>query len=167
MNVEVKLIESDLNIISNQLIQFIFEINQSNIPALGPLKSLVHVKELCLDSKYIIYVKNDADYIGFAVVMNNNSNYQSLNYQYFKRKFTNFLYVDRVAVVDKAQRMGVGSRIYKKLYEISSNASVPLCCEVNTIPLNQQSLDFHSKQKFEIIEELKFGKKRVAMQVKY
>ena len=96
-----------------------------------------------------------------------NSNYQSLNYQYFKRKFTNFLYVDRVAVVDKAQRMGVGSRIYKKLYEISSNSSVPLCCEVNTVPLNQQSLDFHSKQKFEIIEELKFGKKRVAMQVKY
>ena len=51
--------------------------------------------------------------------------------------------------------------------KISSNSSVPLCCEVNTVPLNQQSLDFHRKQKFEIIEELKFGKKRVAMQVKY
>ncbi len=166
MNVEVKLIESDLNIISNQLIQFMFEINQSNIPALGPLKSLVHVKELCLDSKYIIYVKNDADYIGFAVVMNNNSNYQSLNYQYFKRKFTNFLYVDRVAVVDKAQRMGVGSRIYKKLYEISSNASVPLCCEVNTFPINAQSLNFHKKMDFKIIEEVPYAEKKVAMMVK-
>ena len=167
MNIDVQVIESNSNSLSKQLIQFMYETNQSNIPALGALNSLGHVKELFVDSKYIISVKNEIDYIGFAVVMNNNSNYKSLNYQYFKRKYTDFLYVDRVAVVDKAQRMGVGSSMYKKLYELNSEVPIPICCEVNTIPLNQQSLDFHSKQKFKIIEEVKFGKKRVAMLVKY
>ena len=88
-------------------------INQ--ISALGSLNSLSHVKELFVDSKYIIYVKNEIEYIGFAVVMNNNSNYKSLNFQYFKRKYTNFLYIDRVAVVDKAQRMGLVP-VYIKSY---------------------------------------------------
>ena len=113
MNINVQVIESDSNYLSKQLIQFMYETNQSNIPALGSLNSLGHVKELFVDSKYIISVKNEIDYIGFAVVMNNNSNYKSLNYQYFKRKYTDFLYIDRVAVVNKAQRMGVGSSIYK------------------------------------------------------
>ena len=167
MNIDVQVIESDSNSLSKQLIQFMYETNQSNIPALGSLNSLGHVKELFVDSKYIISVKNEIDYIGFAVVMNNNSNYKSLNYQYFKRKYTDFLYIDRVAVVNKAQRMGVGSSMYKKLYELNSEVPIPICCEVNTIPLNQQSLDFHSKQKFIKIEEVKFGKKRVAMLVKY
>ena len=167
MNIDVQLVESHSNSLSKQLIKFIYNTNQSNIPALGSLNSLDHVKELFVNSKYIICVKNKIDYIGFAVVMNNNSNYKSLNFQYFKRKYTNFLYVDRVAVVNKAQRMGVGSSIYNKLYELNSEVPVPICCEVNTVPLNQQSLDFHNKQKFKIIEEVKFGKKRVAMMVKY
>ena len=85
MNINVQVIESDSNSLSKQLIQFMYETNQLNIPALGSLNSLGHVKELFVDSKYIISVKNEIDYIGFAVVMNNNSNYKSLNYQYFKR----------------------------------------------------------------------------------
>ena len=63
--------------------------------------------------------------------------------------------------------MGVGSCIYNKLCELNSEVPIPICCEVNTITLNQQSLDFHSKQEFIKIEEVKFGKKRVAMLVKY
>ena len=167
MNIEIQLIKSNLNNLSEKLIQFIYELNQSNLPALGPLNSINHLKELYIESKFILLLKNEIDYLGFAIVMDSDSNYQSLNYQYFRRKYTDFLYIDRVAVVDKAQRMGVGSSIYNKLYELNSEVSIPICCEVNTIPLNQQSLDFHSKQKFKIIEEVKFGKKRVAMLVKY
>ena len=167
MNIEIQLIKSNLNNLPEKLIQFIYELNQSNLPALGPLNSINHLKELYIESKFILLVKNEIDYLGFAIVMDSDSNYQSLNYQYFRRKYTDFLYIDRVAVVDKAQRMGVGSSIYNKLYELNSEVSIPICCEVNTIPLNQQSLDFHSKQKFKIIEEVKFGKKRVAMLVKY
>ena len=167
MNIDVQLKVSDSYYLSKQLIQFIYKTNQSNIPALGSIKSFDHVKELVDYSKYIIFVKNKINYLGFAIIMNKDSDYESLNYQYFKSKYSDFLYIDRVAVVDKAQRMGVGSSIYKKIYELNSELSVPICCEVNTIPLNQQSLDFHCKQKFKIIEEVKLGKKRVAMMVKY
>ena len=165
MNIDVELKVGDSNSFSKQLIQFIYNTNQSNI-LFGINKNYDHVKKLVDYSKYIIFVKNKMNYLGFAIIMNKDSNYKSLNYQYFKNKYTDFLYIDRVAVVDKVQRMGVGSTSTKNL-QLNSEVSVPICCEVNTIPLNQQSLDFHGKQRFKIIEEVKFGKKRVAMMVKY
>ena len=43
----------------------------------------------------------------------------------------------------------VGTLLYEVIYSISSAISVPLCCEVNTIPLNIQSLNFHKKMEFQ------------------
>jgi hypothetical protein len=167
MNIVVRFVKNNFDTLPKKLIHFIYSTNQSNIPALGSLEGLVHVQELYACSKYLVFIKNESDYLGFAFVMDSKSDYQSVNYQYFKKKYKEFLYVDRVAVADKFQRIGVGSKIYKELYHLSSKALVPLCCEVNTFPLNQQSLDFHSKEKFNNIEEVNFGKKRVAMLVKY
>ena len=98
--------------------------------------------------------------------MNQTSNYDSPNYGYFKAKYDEFLYIDRVAVEADHQRKGIGSLIYRNIYQFAINNNVPLCCEVNTKPKNDQSIDFHQKNNFEIIEEIPFGNKMVAMMVK-
>ena len=95
------------------------------------------------------------------------SDYKSLNYKYFKNNFKNFLYVDRVAFGEEFQRKGYGTELYNEIYKIANNLSFPLCCEVNTIPLNKQSLDFHHKFGFQTLEKVPFGKKQVAMLCKY
>ena len=69
------------------------------------------------------------------------------------------MYIDRIAISEKYNRKGFGSLIYNELYNRSKNLGIPLCCEVNTKPINQQSLDFHKKLEFSIIEEISFGKK--------
>ena len=94
------------------------------------------------------------------------SEYSSPNFLYFKKKYNDFMYIDRIAISEKYHRKGFGSLIYKELYNQSKNLGIPLCCEVNTKPINQQSLDFHKKLEFSIIEEISFGKKIVAMLVK-
>jgi len=154
--------------ISDDLLERVLELNQFNIPALGSLKNIDHLKELYFFSKFFLVVKNKKSLIGFAVVMDGSSEYQSLNYKYFKKKFgTSFLYIDRVAVHSDFQNKSVGSLIYKHVYSISLAIPYPLCCEVNTVPLNTQSLNFHKKMEFHKIDEIPFGEKRVAMLVKH
>ena len=102
----------------------------------------------------------------FALIMSKDSDYQSPNFLYFKNKYEDFIYIDRIAVQSNFQRKGIGTSFYKSIYQLNRQNNIPLCCEVNTFPLNQQSLDFHIKNKFKIIEEVDFGKKRVVMLVK-
>ena len=52
--------------------------------------------------------------------------------------------------------MGVGTRVYKYLDEVAAKELLPICCEVNSIPLNQISLNFHAKNGFNEIGERDF-----------
>ena len=71
------------------------------------------------------------------------SDYHSENYKFFSKKEKKFLYVDRIAIKDSYRRKGIAKNLYSMI-EIQANAeSIPLCCEVNTIPLNDISIKFH------------------------
>ena len=151
--------------LDKNLLNQIFKLNQNNIPALGEIKDLKTHFKLSKQSKYCIYKINNDDLIAFALVMDQSSNYKSSNYLYFRKKFNEFLYIDRIAIADSFQRKGIGHSIYQELFKESSGLSIPLCCEVNTYPVNQPSLNFH-KNKFQVIDEISFGEKKVAMLVK-
>lgn len=163
MNMELRYYYPLKDSLSTNILQEIFLLNEINKPALGELRDVDHLNELYKFSLFCVCCYLENKLISFALVMNSQSDYQSPNYQYFKKKFPEFLYVDRIAVDDDYQRIGVGSLIYKKLSFLAKENNQPLCCEVNTVPLNKQSLDFHSKNKFKIIDEIEFGEKTVAM----
>ena len=101
--------------------------------------------------------------IGFAIVMDGYSDYQSLNYKYFKNRFGNSFMYMMVAVDKKFQTKWQAVYCIKKYIRNHSLKFLPLCCEVNTIPLNKQSLNFHKKIEFQKIDEIPFGNKKVAM----
>ena len=163
MEFNIVFLKPKINKLKFDLLNDIFNLNEINKPALGELRDVDHLNELYEFSLFCVCCYLENKLISFALVMNSQSDYQSPNYQYFKKKFPEFLYVDRIAVDDDYQRIGVGSLIYKKLFFLAKDNNQPLCCEVNTVPLNKQSLDFHSKNKFKIIDEIEFGEKTVAM----
>ncbi|MDB9990295.1 GNAT family N-acetyltransferase [Flavobacteriales bacterium] len=167
MNFRIEIVYSKKDKLSDKKLQFILELNQKNIPALGPLNNLQHVLDIYNHSLFSAHVTVQDKYAGFVFVMDHKSEYQSLNYKYFKNNFKNFLYIDRVAFEENFQRKGYGTELYNKIYKIANNLGSPLCCEVNTIPLNKQSLDFHDKFGFETLQKIAFGKKQVAMLCKY
>ena len=152
--------------LSSPILEEIFTLNENNKPALGGLESLERLKELYDFSMLCGCSFFNQKLIAFCLLMDQSSNYDSPNYSYFKAKYDEFLYIDRVAVQADYQRRGTGTLLYENLYRLSKQRNIPLCCEVNTFPLNQQSLDFHFKNKFQIIDEVDFGKKKVAMLVK-
>ena len=152
--------------LGNDLLNQILELNQNNLPALGGIIDLDALSLLYQQSKFCIYKIWEGQLVAFALIMDQSSKYQSPNYLYFKNKYKGFLYIDRIAVSATFQRMGIGHSIYQELFSKTSKLSIPLCCEVNTFPVNQPSLDFHKKNLFQTIEEISFGKKKVAMLVK-
>ena len=163
MNSRIEISYCPKDKLSHKIIKFIFELNQNNIPALGSLDDLKHVQDLYNHSLFAAIVIAKEQFAGFAFVMDHKSDYKSLNYKFFKNNFKNFLYIDRVAFKEEFQRKGYGTELYNEIYNIANDLFYPLCCEVNTIPLNKQSLDFHHKFGFQTLEKVPFGEKQVAM----
>ena len=63
---------------------------------------------------------------------------------------------DRVVIQSDYRRMGFGTRVYKYIDGIAAKESLPICCEVNSIPLNQISFNFHAKNGFIKVGERDF-----------
>ena len=154
------------DVLKEDLLNDIYELNQSNIPALGSIDDLNHLSSLYYFSLFCVCSFNGKELSSFALVMDQNSSYQSVNYKYFKNKFSSFIYLDRIAVAENFQRIGIGTLIYNDVFDISKKSNYPFCCEVNTIPKNHQSLAFHVKNGFDQIDNVAFGEKEVGMMVK-
>ena len=96
-----------------------------------------------------------------------NSIYDSENYKFFNDKKKKFLYIDRVVIQSDYRRMGFGTRVYKYIDGVAAKESLPICCEVNSIPLNQISFNFHAKNGFIVVGERDFKDHSVKYLMKY
>lgn len=123
----------------------LYALNQANTPAVGSIESVKLFKSLLLLANINLLIKQNNTLVGFLVSMRDNSTYTSLNYQYFAAKYKKFIYIDRIAIRSDKRQKGAGKALYEALYSLSSDI---VCCEVNTIPKNQASIDFHKSMGF-------------------
>ena len=82
-----------------------------------------------------------------------NSSYQSKNYTFFKNRFKRFFYIDRIGVVESFKNRGLGTFIYNKIDAICIKDELPVCAEVNIVPINKESIKFHEKMGFKKVSE--------------
>jgi len=120
----------------------IWSINQENIPEVGNVANLERLNQLINWSSHVLVVR-EQEIAGFIILMRENQNYDSLNYDFFNSQNYPFLYVDRIAIKEGHRRQGLGKMIYEKTIDIANDLNLPTCCEVNTIPRNGPSLAFH------------------------
>ena len=130
------------------LLNEIYLLNQSNTPEVGSLDSVDHLQNLLQMSLLNLFVSNNEEMIGFIICFKENSNYSSKNYKFFSEREKKFLYIDRVAIAEKHRRKGLGKILYNKLENLCIENKIPLCCEVNTFPMNKPSIDFHKNLGF-------------------
>lgn len=138
------------------LLHQLYDLNQENVPEVGSLSSLKELNDLIQMSNITRYILSENKIIAFLVCFREGSKYHSLNYKFFNQHEKEFLYVDRVAVKKGFINQGLGSRLYGQLYEECQDALLPICCEVNTYPVNQISLNFHSKNGFQDVGKFEF-----------
>ena len=151
---------------SEDQLQSIYDLNQANTPEVGPLNSMAHLKQLIDLSAYNLFVLSSKEIVGFIICMREGSSYQSENYKFFSQRLKKFLYVDRVAIDEPHRRMGLGQAIYKDIFAQASNNDLPIALEVNTLPLNQASLNFHEKMGFDRVGVKDFDDHSVAYFIK-
>ncbi len=82
---------------------------------------------------------------GFMLAFDQNADYDSPNYLWFRKKMPRFVYVDRVVVSPRHRRQGLARRLYQDLFgNVIAQRQRHVVCEVNRDPPNPASDRFHA-----------------------
>jgi len=142
----------------------ILTLNEAAVPAVNliPRARLEHLHQ---QSLHLLVARNGRDIAGFLLALPETADYDSINFDYFRRSYPRFVYIDRIVVSDRIRRSGVGVALYRDLESMLPESSPMMACEVNLHPPNPQSLAFHQRLGFEAVgeQETEGGTKRVCL----
>jgi predicted GNAT superfamily acetyltransferase len=81
----------------------------------------------------------------FLLALDQDADYDSPNFQWFRARYPRFVYVDRIVVAESARGRGYARRLYEYLFEHAAQAGHgQVFCEVNSRPPNPESDAFHA-----------------------
>ncbi len=144
-------------------------LNNANIPELNELDHAEVARLAALsESALVAEVLGDdgqSRFAGFCWVLGPSQPYASLNYGWFSRHYSEFVYLDRIAVHSDFRRFGIGRGFYAAIVEQFTGMHPVLLCEVNVRPRNETSLKFHHAIGFREVgqQETDGGKKTVSL----
>lgn len=105
-----------------------------------------------VDNAYFVEVVDEAD--AFLIAMNELSTHDGINYGWFKERYDQFVYIDRIVTAEHARGQGLAKSLYEALFEAAAADGQELVgCEINREPPNPGSEAFHTKMGFEMIGE--------------
>jgi predicted GNAT superfamily acetyltransferase len=81
----------------------------------------------------------------FLLAFEQDADYDSPNFLWFRARYPRFVYVDRIVVAASARGRGCARRLYQDLFERAGCAGHErVVCEVNSRPPNPESDAFHT-----------------------
>lgn len=96
--------------------------------------------------------------LGFLLTFASDQPFINTNFEWFKQRFDNFVYVDRIVVSAEAQGTGAGRALYEHLFEQArSEGFKRVTCEVNEQPPNPASDAFHARLGFDIVASVELA----------
>ena len=118
---------------------------------------------------YFRVAEMDGRLAGFLLAIPAAAPHDSANFLWFKARYSDFVYVDRIVVAAHARRTGLASALYADL-EASARASQAsfIACEINVRPPNAGSVSFHDRHGFVEVgtQDIANGTKTVSMRIK-
>ena len=146
----------------------LLELNQSNLPHVGAI-SLSEMQHLHQQAIYFRIAEWERRLAGFLVAFDTRADYGSLNFLWFKKRYPDFVYIDRIIIAAEARRKGIALALYRDLENFAKQQDIPLMtCEYNLRPPNDISKLFHENYGFSEAgtQETENGKKTVSLQIK-
>lgn len=139
-------------------------LNNASIPDVNELDE-AEARELWAMSEVALTAEVHGEFAGFCWCVPPGTTYRSLNYAWFSRRYSDFSYLDRIAVLPEHRRIGVGSEFYERLISELTGRRPVLVCEVNLRPRNEKSLLFHHRIGFREVgqQETDGGAKTVSL----
>tara|TARA_B100001778_G_C18316872_1_gene506881 strand:- start:197 stop:688 length:492 start_codon:yes stop_codon:yes gene_type:complete len=126
---------------------FILNLNKKNLPAVSVLDDDLFNMFLKY-SEYFKIIKIEDTPVGFLIALLPGNPYESINYKWFENRYKSFIYVDRIVISSDHQDKGIGSFFYDHIKLSFHDRLNSMVCEVNLIPKNAQSINFHKKYGF-------------------
>ena len=145
----------------------ILALNEASVSLLSPL-SPQRLAELHAQAALHRVAEREAEVIGFLLAFREGADYDSPNYLWFAARYPLFLYVDRVVVADAARGQGVGTLLYRDLFEFAAASGATLVtCEFDIDPPNPASEQFHARFGFREVgrQWVADGRKQVSLQI--
>lgn len=143
----------------------IHTLNESILPHVNSIP-ISDFEEFMRVSSHFLIIEKEGELAGFVIVLGPGQEYDSENYEYYTEKYKSFDYVDRVVISEKFRGKGLGSELYKHIFENTKEERIT--CEVNIKPPNMKSIQFHQMLGFEEVHQhySEGGKKFVSLMVK-
>ena len=131
----------------------LLEVNREHVPDVGeiPLSQLTRFSEI---ARRFAWVEEEGDPVAFCIALDPEADYDSPNFLWFRERRPSFLYVDRIAVAERATGRRLGRQLYEDLFDYARAEGLPsVTCEVNLEPRNERSLQFHEALGFQPVGE--------------
>jgi len=108
-------------------------------------------------SFFLVAINKQDEVIGFVMVMDGNEEYDSINFLWFKQKYNNFRYIDRIVIKEDYRLAGIADKLYNfvSVSMVEDNRRSFLVVKVSIEPLNLASKKFHLKKGFQKVGKLK------------
>ncbi|MBR4955930.1 MAG: GNAT family N-acetyltransferase [Clostridia bacterium] len=148
-------------------IDFILRVNEENVEVLSPMDEAKLRK--FMDTAAMVWVAEvDSVSAGFIVTLREGLDYyKSENYLWFSRNYPEFLYIDRIVIDAPFRGIGIGRKFYEAVFEQAAGQGIEhVTCEIDTIPYNEPSLNFHKVMGFREVGEqfIRGGTIKVSLQ---
>ena len=125
---------------------------------------LAHLHSIAALARVVVH---DGAVVAFLLAFREGANYDSPNFLWFKNRYSQFLYIDRVIVSSVHQGRRLGSLLYRDLFSYAELNNIPrVTAEFDAQPPNEASRVFHAKFGFREVgmQWLEGGKKQVTLQ---
>lgn len=121
------------------------KLNNANAPAVGEID---HADlEFLIEHSLYSFAIGDETLHAFCITFAPGAPYMSVNYQWFSRKYPEFVYLDRIVVSEEMRNKTLGAKLYRAVEQrmIKDRCAPLLTCEVNLKPPNLGSIRFHNR----------------------
>ncbi len=106
--------------------------------------SLLDRRQLAALTAMAFLAATDADLHSLLIAFDQDADYASVNFHWFRQRYSRFVYVDRIIVGAAARGTGIARRHYQRLFaEAAADGHQIVVCEVNRVPPNAASDAFH------------------------
>lgn len=125
----------------------VLTLNNASVPEVNELDA-PEVARLAGLAASALVAEVDGEFAGFCWVLGPHQPYASLNYRWFSERYSQFVYLDRIAVRPEFRRYGIGRGLYAEVVRRFTGVYPVFLCEVNVRPLNAASVRFHESLGF-------------------
>ncbi len=121
------------------------KLNNANAPAVGAIDR-AQLEFLIEHSLYSFAIGTDTLH-AFCITFAPGAPYTSVNYQWFTKKYSDFVYLDRIVVSETMRNNSLGTKLYAAVEQrmLKDRCAPILTCEVNLNPPNLGSIRFHNR----------------------